>query len=81
MVEEKLGHLTKLPIDAIDEEVSAEPKVECLSSEVLEVLKDLRVAVDKKSYQPQAPIVDNPSLSDDYIFDTEDENMVLKEKK
>lgn len=79
MVEEKLGHLTKLPIDAIDEEVSAEPKVECLSSEVLEVLKDLRVAVDKKSYQPQAPIVDNPSLSDDYIFDTEDENMVLKD--
>ena len=67
------------PEYSIDEEVSAEPKVECLSSEVLEVLKDLRVAVDKKSYQPQAPIVDNPSLSDDYIFDTEDENMVLKD--
>lgn len=32
MEEEKLGHLTKLPIDAIEEDVSAEPKVECPNS-------------------------------------------------
>lgn len=41
MAEEKLGHLTKLPIEAISEEVLAEPKVKCPSSEVLSVLKDL----------------------------------------
>ena len=29
MNEEKIGHLAKLPIDAIDEEVSAEPNVYC----------------------------------------------------
>lgn len=79
MVEEKLGHLTKLPIDAIDEEVSAEPKVECPSSELLGVIEDLRVAVDERDYKPQAPTEENPSLSDDYVFDTQDENMVLKD--
>ena len=41
MAEEKLGHLTKLPIEAISEEVLAEPKVKCPSSEALSVLKDL----------------------------------------
>lgn len=55
MAEEKLGHLTKLPIEAISEEVLAEPKVKCPSSEVLSVLKDLRVAVENRDYQPQTP--------------------------
>lgn len=75
MVEEKLGHLTKLPIDAIDEEVSAEPKVECPSSELLGVIEDLRVAVDERDYKPQVPTEENPSLSDDYVFDTQDERI------
>lgn len=79
MPDEKLGHLTKLPIDAIDEVVSAEPRVKCPISEVLEVLKDLKIAVDKKDYKAQTPTLENPSLSDDYIFDTEDENLVLKD--
>ena len=42
MNEEKIGHLAKLPIDAIDEEVSAEPNVYCSESELSEMLKDLR---------------------------------------
>lgn len=77
MAEEKLGHLTKLPIEAISEEVLAEPKVKCPSSEVLSVLKDLRVAVENRDYQPQTPTEENPSLSDDYIFDTDDQNYIL----
>lgn len=79
MEEETLGHLIKLSIDAIDEDVYAEPRVECPKTEILEVLRDLKRAVDQKDYQPQAPTTENPSLSDDYIFDTEDENMVLKD--
>ena len=55
MNEEKIGHLAKLPIDAIDEEVSAEPNVYCSESELSEMLKDLRRAVDERNYQPQAP--------------------------
>lgn len=77
MAEEKLGHLTKLPIEAISEEVLAEPKVKCPSSEVLSVLKDLKVAVENRDYQPQTPTEENPSLSDDYIFDTDDQNYIL----
>lgn len=52
MNEEKIGHLAKLPIDAIDEEVSAEPNVYCSESELSEMLKDLRRAVDERNYQP-----------------------------
>ena len=79
MNEEKIGHLAKLPIDAIDEEVSAEPNVYCSESELSEMLKDLRRAVDERNYQPQAPTEENPALSDDYIFDSEDE--ILKDLK
>lgn len=81
MPNEKLGHLTKLPIDAINEIVSAEPKVECPNAELSEVLKDLKKSVERKDYIPQTPTPDNPSLSDDYIFDTEDENLVLNDLK
>lgn len=79
MAEDKIGHLIKLPINAIGETVDAEPKEPYTEAEVLSVLNDLRVAVDTKSYVPQTPTVDNPSLSDDYIFDTNDENLVLKD--
>ena len=81
MNEEKIGHLAKLPIDAIDEEVSAEPNVYCSESELSEMLKDLRRAVDERNYQPQAPTEENPALSDDYIFDSEEENIILKDLK
>ena len=39
MAEGKLGHLTKLPIDAIKEVVSVKPQVECPKSEILGVLR------------------------------------------
>lgn len=75
------GHLLKLPIDAIDETVEAEPQVSYSEEEISEVLKDLYIAVDKKTYIPQTPTAENPALSDDYIFDTTDENLVLKDLK
>ena len=47
MTEDRIGHLTKLPIEAIKENVDADPKVPC-TEEVLGVLQDLRAAVDEK---------------------------------
>lgn len=79
MKDEKIGHLIKLPIDAIRENVDAEPKVPCTEEEVISVLHDLRIAVDNQSYIPQTPTEDNPALSDNYIFDINDENLVLKD--
>ena len=55
--------------------------VEVEKNEISEVPADLRNAVDKKTYIPQTPTADNPALSDDYIFDTKDENLVLKDLK
>ncbi len=81
MTEDKLGHLRKLPIDALNEPVEAEPRVACSETELEEVLKDLYLAVDKATYIPQTPTPDNPALSDDYVFDTADENLVLKDLK
>lgn len=76
-----MGHLVKLPLDAINEPVEAEPRVAYSEAEIREVLDDLYAAVDKKTYIPQTPTADNPALSDDYIFDTNDENLVLKDLK
>ena len=81
MAEEKIGHLIKLPLDATNESVKAEPLVECSEKELSEVLRDLRIAVDEKNYIPQTPTKDNPALSDNYVFDTGDENFVLKDLK
>ena len=47
--------------------------------EIKNVLNDLYVAVDKSEYIPQTPTEENPALSDDYIFDTKDQNFVLKD--
>lgn len=79
MSEEKFGHWTKLPIDTIDEVVSAEPSVECPRTEILELLKDLRMAAETRDYIPYTPTLLNPSLSDDYIFNEEDEIYILKD--
>lgn len=79
MADDKPEHLIKLPIDSISESVNVEPQVGCSEAEVLEVLQDLSLAVDSKTYVPQTPTEDNPALSDDYIFDTEDENFILKD--
>lgn len=79
MADEKLGHLTKLPIDSIKEVVSVKPQVECSKSEILRVLKDIKTAVGGRDYVPQAPTRDSPSLSDEYIFDTNDEELILKD--
>lgn len=79
MADEKLGHLTKLPIDSIKEVVLVKPQVECSKSEILRVLKDIKTAVGGRDYVPQAPTRDSPSLSDEYIFDTNDEELILKD--
>ncbi|MBQ9768037.1 MAG: hypothetical protein IJW37_08040 [Lachnospiraceae bacterium] len=76
---ETLEHLRKLPIDAIEESVDATPAVACSEDELLHVLQDLAKAVDEKTYIPQTPTVENPALSDDYVFNTSDENMILKD--
>ena len=79
MVDDTQGNYKKLPIDAIRQEVKAEPRVECSDQELREMLKDLALAVDTKDYVPQTPTEENPALSDDYVFDTEDENLILKD--
>lgn len=79
MAEEKIGHLIKLPLNSLGENVSAEPKVECSSLEVLQVLDDLRVAVDAQNYIEPTPTAQNPALSDDYIFDLDDQNYILRD--
>lgn len=63
------------------EPVEAEPKVAYSEAEIDEVLSDLREAVNRKNYISQTPTKENPALSDDYIFDTNDENIVLKDLK
>ncbi|MGN1085305.1 MAG: hypothetical protein ACI4QX_09880 [Lachnospiraceae bacterium] len=72
-------HFRKLPIDAIDEYVEAAPIIFCSDDELLTVLQDLSKAVDEKTYIPQTPTEENPALSDDYVFDTSDENKILKD--
>ena len=68
----------KLSLSVIDETVDAEPKVEASQEEIKNVLNDLYVAVDNSEYIPQTPTEENPALSDDFIFDTKDQNFVLK---
>ena len=68
MAEEKLGHIQKLPLDAVQESVEAAPLVAFSESEICEVLSDLRDAVDNKSYIFPTSTKDNPALSDDYIL-------------
>ncbi len=78
---DKIGHVIKLNIGDINESVIAEPKVPCSTKEINNVLTDLNNAVDKNIYIPQTATPDNPSLSDDYIFDLNDENLILKDLK
>lgn len=77
----KLGHLLRLPIGTIKQKVDAKPQVPCSKKELADMLVDLYASVDDKSYIPQIPTLDNPALSDDYIFDTEDQNLILKDLK
>ncbi len=46
---------------------------------ILSILIDLKMAVDAGTYVPQTPTPENPALSDDYVFDTDDENAILKD--
>lgn len=75
------GYVQKLSLEVINETVDAEPQVEASREEIRDVLKDLYVAVDRNDYVPQTPTEDNPALSDDYIFETNDQNFVLKDLK
>lgn len=49
MAEDKIGHLVKLPLNAIKETVDAKPRVAYFEDEISEVPADLRNAVDKKT--------------------------------
>lgn len=77
MEDEKIGSFIKLSMDAFEESVSAEPKVSCTEEELFQILHDLSVAVNDKAYIPQTATRDNPSLSDDYIFNDNDESLIL----
>ena len=81
MADEQLGHLWKIPIESVEQSVEAKPQVHCSPPEIAQMLQDLYAAVENKAYVPQTPTPDNPALSDDYIFDTEDENLILKDLK
>lgn len=79
MPEENIIHVIKLPITLTTESVEAAPVVGYSEKEVLVVLTALYDAVDAKAYIPSTPTKDNPALSDDYIFDVDDEMHILKD--
>lgn len=81
MADEQLGHLWKICMDSVEQSVEARPQVHCSPPEIAQMLHDLYTAVENNTYVPQTPAPNNPALSDDYIFDTEDENLVLRDLK
>ena len=74
----KSKHFTELSLGAFTERVEADPEVSCTIDELEMVLRDLVNAVTEESYITATPTVDNPALSDDYVFDSEDEKLILK---
>ena len=72
-------HVLKIPIESIEENVIAEPRIPCSEEEVQEVLQDLYLAVDNKTYIPAVSTEENPALSDYYVFNIDDEHEVLKD--
>lgn len=79
MLQVETGHFAKLRLEDISEVIEAEPRVECFDYEVKMILDDVNHAVDNKNYIPPTPTEENPALSDDYIFDTEDVNLILQD--
>lgn len=79
MEEVRESNFKKISLDILKETVIAEPKVPCSEQEILDILHDLAAAVDAGDYVVQTPTGENPSLSDDYIFDIEDENRILRD--
>ena len=77
MTDEALNHLWKIPLEAVKQRVEAKPQEYCSRTELEEMLQDLYKMVKNKTYIPQNPTPDNPALSDDYVFKTEDENTIL----
>lgn len=78
MDNDKSKHFTELSLDAFTECAEADPKVPYTADELEMVLRDLVNAVVEESYITATPTVDNPALSDDYVFDSEDEKTILK---
>ncbi len=76
-----IGHFRKLPMTGVYEQVSAGPKVACTEIEKQLVLADIHKAAEEGNYKPALPTEDNPSLSRDYIFDSNDEANVIKDLK
>ncbi|MEI3380310.1 MAG: hypothetical protein V8R43_01415 [Dorea sp.] len=75
----KSKHFVKLPLSSFPEQAEAEPQVPCTAEEIDMVLRDLTIAVKKENYIPATPTEENPALSEDYVFDTEDEKLILRE--
>lgn len=76
-----MSNFTELPLEAIEEPIVARPLVSYKVDEVEDVLEKLREAVDNENYIPQKATEKNPALSDEYIFETQDQNQILKNLK
>ena len=81
MTEDKQGHLVKLPPNAMNERIEAAPQVACSEEELAEVLGDIYEAVKENVYISPTPTSENPALSDEYVFDTGDQNLILMDLK
>lgn len=79
MEQDKPKHFVRLPLSSFPEQADAEPQVPCTADEIAMVLRDLTIAVNKETYIPATPTEENPALSEDYIFDMEDEKAILRE--
>lgn len=79
MAQGKTKHFVRLPLSTFPEQAEAEPQVPCTAEEIEIVLKDLTIAVNEENYIPATPTEENPALSEDYVFDTEDEKAILRE--
>lgn len=79
MEQGKSKHFVRLPLSSFSEQAEAEPQVPCTAEEIDMVLRDLTIAVNKENYIPATPTKENLALSEDYVFDTEDEKLILRE--
>lgn len=73
------SHVVPLDLCSITEPVVARPAVTCTNEELSEVIEKVNIAGKTGDYIPQTPTVENPALSDDYIFDTADQNLILEQ--
>jgi hypothetical protein len=80
-MESKNGHIIKISLGSIHERVDASPTVSYTVDEVETVIEDIAAAVDAQNYISETPTSKNPSLSAEYVFDTNDKNFILRDLK